>query len=80
MTDDFEARLRDALTKAEEADQRATEALDQLDAHPNSQTYKTAKTHMLLMAGQVMGLQQALNLLTGEEIEPNVAMMRRSTS
>jgi hypothetical protein len=71
---DFETRLRASLAKSEEFQRRAMADLVACDAHPNSNDYKTAERMALMASGQAMGLAEALGLLTGEEVTPDLRM------
>lgn len=70
--DDFESRLRSALTAAEEAQAAAMAELESCEEHPNSQAYKTVQWIALTSTGRALGLGEALGLLTGEENVPSL--------
>jgi hypothetical protein len=80
MDSGYEARLREALATAQAEDARAFEALESCDAHPLSQEWKSVERAHILATGRVVGINEALNLLTGEETPPNLALLRRGRS
>jgi hypothetical protein len=73
-SNDYLTRLRKALAEAEATNAQITQNWMASDAHPMSNDYQSEKTSVMLSAGQVIGLQTALNLLTGEDQQANVTL------
>lgn len=68
--DEIERVLRDALAESEVHCREGLRGLKTNPAHPYSEERQFSKSLVLLTAGRMLGLAQALQLLTGVEYEP----------
>jgi len=71
-SEDYEARLRQALADAEANQKRAMAQWKDIDAHPMSHEYRNQMILVTLAGGRAMGLAAALGLLTGEDVVPDL--------